>query len=259
MIFIKKHENIDMQGKRIDNLKTICMTDSITNLKYAINIYVNSNNKLDLRLGGFFSKDSSGHFFAHVIENHGLNWNNFKLNLDVSVPLVFINKTLTLAYTQYIKLSSDKLDLDITKLQRDIVIPGEGIKLNHDGTLSIDRDVLTSLINVGSLSGLKIVGNELIVDESLMSSNLIRLDSNSSLKRKANNFHEIAYDRISIDADFITGNLMVKSTYVPSIVNETYIKDKIINEQWYKNNLIFQSPCVLTKCAFCFWNLDYES
>ena len=73
---------------------------------------------------------------------------------------------------------------------------------------------------------MKIVGNQLIVDENLMSSNLIRLDSNSSLKRQANNFYEIVYDRVSINADFTTGNLMVKPTYVPSIVNETYIKTK---------------------------------
>ena len=48
---------------------------------------------------------------------------------------------------------------------------------------------MTSLINVSSLSGLKIVGNQLIVDEDMMSKNLIRLDSNSSLKRRANNFY----------------------------------------------------------------------
>ena len=108
------------------------------------------------------------------------------------------------------------------KLQSDIVIPkqNEGNNLNHDGTLSIDRDVLTTMINVSSLSGLQIIGNEIISNESIMSSNLIRLVSNSSLKRHPNNFYEIVYDRISIDADFTTGNLMVKPTYVPSIINE---------------------------------------
>ena len=36
--YIKKREDIDMHGKRIDNLKTICMTDKTTNLNYAINM-----------------------------------------------------------------------------------------------------------------------------------------------------------------------------------------------------------------------------
>ena len=78
----------------------------------------------------------------------------------------------------------------------------------------------------------------------MMSSNLIRLDSNSSLKRRANNFYEIVYDRVSIDADFTTGNLMVKPTYVPSIVTNDYIKNKVINESWFKDMLKFQGPCV---------------
>ena len=224
-------------------------------------VFFNSSNLLDLRLGNFFSRDSSGHIFAHVNQDHGLNWNNFKLNLDVSPPLEFVNKKLTLSYNPYFKLSNDKLDLNITKLQTDIIIPkqNEGIKLNHDGTISIDRSILTSMINVSSLSRLKIVGNQLIVDESLMSSNLIRLDSNSSLKRRANNFYEIVYDRVSIDTDFVSGNLMVKPTYVPSIVNENYIKNKVINESWFKDTLNFQGPSILKKCALCYWDLDDES
>ena len=36
--YIKKTENIVMKGKRIDNLKTVCMSDNTTNLKYAINM-----------------------------------------------------------------------------------------------------------------------------------------------------------------------------------------------------------------------------
>ena len=47
-------------------------------------IYFDSNNKLTVRLGSFFSRDSLGHFFAHVNQDHGLNWNNYKLNLDIS-------------------------------------------------------------------------------------------------------------------------------------------------------------------------------
>ena len=34
----KKNEDIDMKGRRIDNLKTVCMTDHTTNLSYAINM-----------------------------------------------------------------------------------------------------------------------------------------------------------------------------------------------------------------------------
>ena len=224
-------------------------------------IYFDSNNKLTIRLGHYFTRDTSGHIIPIVNNDHGVNLNNYKLNLDVSAPLEFVNKKLTLGYTPYFKLSSDKLDIDITKLQTDIVIPkqNEGIKLNSDGTLSIDSNVLTSMLNVGSLSGLKIVGNQLIVDEALMSSNLIRLDSNSTLKRRDNNFYEIVYDRVSIDADFTTGELLVKPTYVPSIVTSDYIKNKVINESYFKDILKFQGPCILKRCALCYWNLDDES
>ena len=36
--FHKKNENINMNNRSIDNLKTICMNDSSTNLRYAINM-----------------------------------------------------------------------------------------------------------------------------------------------------------------------------------------------------------------------------
>ena len=225
-------------------------------------IYFNSNNHLTLRLGNFFTHDSSRHIIPIVNNDHGLNLKNYKLNLDVSAPIEFMNKKLTLGYTPYFKLSNDnKLTIDLTKLQTDIVIPkqNEGITLNSDSSLSIDKDILTSFINVGHLSGLKIVGNQLIVDEGLMSSNLIRLVSNSSLKRLANNFYEVVYDRVSIDANFSTGELMVKPSYVPSIITTDYIKDKIVNESYFKDMLKFQGPCILKRCALCYWDLDDES
>ena len=222
-------------------------------------VYFDSNNKLTLRLGHYFTRDSSGHIIPVVNNDHGLNLNNYKINLDVSPPIQFVNKKLTLAYTPYFKLSSDnKLDIDITKLKTDIVIPNEGIKLNHDGTISIDTSVLTSMINVGSLSGLQIMGNQLIVNENLMSSNLIRLDSNSTLKRKANNFYEIECDRISIESDFVSGALKVKDGYIPSIITTQYIKDKIVNETYYKDMLKFQGPCILKRTSLCWWDLDKE-
>ena len=224
-------------------------------------IYFDSNNKLTLRLGHYFTWDTSGHIIPIVNNNHGLNLNTYKLNLDVSVPIEFVNKKLTLGYTPYFKLNNNKLDIDITKLQTDIIIPkvNEGIKLNSDRTLSIDKSIITSMLNVGSLSGLKIIGNEIIVDESLMSSNLICLDSNSTLKRRANNFYEISCDRVSIDSDFMTGELLVKPTYVPSIVTTDYIKNKIVNESYFKDMLKFQGPCILKRCVLCWWDLDNES
>ena len=120
-------------------------------------IYFDSNNHLKLRLGHYYTRDSSGNIIPIINTDHGLNLNNYKLNLDVSAPLKFENKKLTLGYTPYFKLSNDKLDIDTTKLQTDIVIPkqNEGIKLNQDGSLSIDRNVITSFIIVGSLSGIK--------------------------------------------------------------------------------------------------------
>ena len=36
--FHKKREDINMNNRRIDNLKTVCMTDNTTNLQYAINM-----------------------------------------------------------------------------------------------------------------------------------------------------------------------------------------------------------------------------
>ena len=122
--------------------------------------------------------------------------------------------------------SDNKLDLDLIKLQSDVVVPktNEGTKLNHDGTLSIDCNVLTSMINVGALSGLQIVGNQLIVNENMLSSYLIKLNSNSPIFRLDNNFFELKMDRTSIDFDFFTGNLKVADNYVQNTINESYIK-----------------------------------
>ena len=220
-------------------------------------VYFDTNNKLTLRLGHYFQRDTSGHIIPIVNMAHGLNLNNYKLNLDVFEAMTFVNNKLTLAYTPYFKISSDnKLDIDINKLTTDVVIPGQGIKLNNDRTISIDTSVLTSLINVSALSALKIVGNTLIVDEYEMSKNIIRLNSNSPLKRRSNNYYEIVCDRISIDSDFTTGALKVKDTYVPSVVTEDYIKNKVINESYFKDILKFKGPTILKKCALCWCNLD---
>ena len=119
--------------------------------------------------------------------------------------------------------------------------------------LSINRNILTSMINVGSLSGLKIVNNTLLVDEDMMSKNIIKLNSNSPIVRLSNNFFELRCDRVSTDSDFVSGNLKVKDGYVAGIMNESYIKyhinsdyvksiidkgyikDSIINEPWYRD------------------------
>ena len=224
-------------------------------------IYFKKPNELAIRPSPYFTRDSSGHLIPVVNENHGLNLNNHKLNLDVSAPIEFVNKKLTIGYDAYFKLNNNKLDIDINKLTTDVVIPkaSEGIKLNSDRTLSIDKTVIISMLNVGSLSGLKIVGNQLIVDESIMGSNLIRLNSNSPIKRRANNFYEIEYDRVSIDSDFTSGALLVKPTYVPSVVTTDYIKNKVVNESYFKDMLKFQGPCILKRCALCWWNLDIEA
>ena len=222
-------------------------------------IYFEKPNELAIRPSPYFTRDSSGHLLPIVNNDHGLNLNNYKMNLDVLAPICFHNKKLTLDYDAYFKLTNNKLDIDITKLTTDVVIPGQGIKLNNDRSLSIDSSVLTSLLNVSSLSGLKVVGNQLIVDEPLMSSILIRLDSNSSLKRRANNLFEIECDRVSIDSDFTSGALKVKDTYIPSVVTSDYIKNKVQNESYFKDILKFQGPCILRRCALCYWDLNNES
>ena len=222
-------------------------------------IYFEKPNELAIRPSPYFTRDSSGHLLPVVNNDHGLNLNNHKLNLDVSPPFTFKNQKLTLDYDTYFKITNNKLDIDINKLTTDVVIPSTGLKLNHDRTLSIDTSVLTSLINVASLSALKIVGNTLIVDESEMSKNIIRLNSNSPLKRRSNNYFEIECDRISIDSDFTTGALKVKDTYVPSVVTEDYIKNKVINESYFKELLKFQGAAILTRCALCYWDLNNES
>ena len=224
-------------------------------------IYFSKPNELSIRPSPYFTRDSSGHLLPVVNNDHSLNLNNHKLNLDVSAPLDFENKKLTLSYDAYFKLNSNKLDIDITKLQTDIIIPkqNEGILLNSDGSLSLDKSVLTNMINVGSLSGLKIIGNQLIVDEGIMSSNIIRLDSNSTIKRRANNFYEILCDRGSIDSDFTTGALKVKDGYIKSIISTDYLKNNILNQSYYKDLLKFQGPVILKKCALCWWDLDIEA
>ena len=220
-------------------------------------IYFEKPNELAIRPSPYFSRDTSGHLLPVVNNDHGLNLNNHKLNLDVSTPITFVNKKLTLDYNDYFTLLNNKLSIDINKLTTDMIIPkqNEGIKLNHDRTISIDTNVLTSLINVSALSGLKIVGNTIIVDEILMASNLIKLNSNSTLKR-TNGFYEIECDRVSIHSDFTSGALHVKDSYIPSVVTTDYIKNKIINEKYYKNMLIYQGPAILKKASLCWWNLD---
>ena len=130
------------------------------------------------------------------------------------------------------------------------------------------------MANVGGLSGLKIVNNTLLVDEDTMSKNLIRLNSNSPIVRRNNNFFELRLDRISIDFDFTTGDLRVKPGYVESVVNETYIKnhiksnyvksiidkayikDSIINELWYQDINIFNGEELLKKYSICRMKLN---
>ena len=221
-------------------------------------VYFDINNKLTLRLGHYFQRDSSGHIIPIVNTTHGLNLNNYKLNLDVSAPMTFVNKKVTLDYTPYFKLSDNKLTIDIDKLISDVVIPkqNEGIKLNNDNTLSIDTSILTSLINVSVLSGLKIVGNQIIVDDDIMSKNIIRLNSNSTIKRRANNYFELECDRVSIDSDFVTGALKLKSGYLESVITSDYIKNRVIDETYFKDILKFQGPSILKKCSLCWWNLD---
>ena len=224
-------------------------------------IYFKTPNELAIRPSPYFSRDSSGHLLPVVNNDHGLNLNNHKINLDVSPPLNYVNKKVTLDYDAYFKITNNKLDIDITKLTTDIIIPSpsQGIKLNNDRTLSIDTSVLTSLINVGSLSGLKIVNNNIIIDEGLMSSNLFRLSSNSPIKRRANNYYELELDRVLIDSDFTTGALKVKDTYVPSVVTEDYIKNRVIDQSYFKDMLKFQGPAILTRSSLCYWNLNNVS
>ena len=190
-----------MNNYVVDNAGTIIMNND----KLSVNItdhqagqvYLDSNNKLKLRLGQLFFTDLSGYCYPIINEDHGLDWKNDKLNLNINPPLSFVNKKLTFKFDSYFKSPNDnKLELDLTKLQTSIVTikRNDGLKLNHDGTLSIDCNVLMSLLNLSSLSALKIVGNELIVGEYQMSRNLIKLNSNSAISRNDNNFYELKLD-----------------------------------------------------------------
>ena len=113
------------------NRLTVNITDQL-----AGEIYLDTNNKLKLWLGLLFFIDSSGRFYPRINYDHGLDWENFKLNLTIDSRLSFVNRKLTLSYDPYFKITNNKLDLDITKLQTDTVVPknNESMKLNHDGT-----------------------------------------------------------------------------------------------------------------------------
>ena len=224
-ININNYVNDNVDSKIVMNTNNMIDLDIVN--QQSGEIYFEKPNELAIRPSPYFTRDSSGHLLPVVNNDHGLNLNNHKLNLDVSAPITFKNKKLTLDYDAYFKLNNNKLDIDINKLTTDMIIPGEGIKLNNDRSLSLDTSVLTSLLNVSSMSGLKIIGNQLIVDEGLMSSNLIRLNSNSPIKRRANNYFEIECDRLSIDTDFNTGALQIKSGYVESVITTDYIKNKV--------------------------------
>ena len=45
---------------------------------------------------------------------------------------------------------------------------------------------------------------------------------------------------------------------MPSVVTTDYIKDKIVNESYFKDMLKFQGPAILKRCALCWWDLDQE-
>ena len=78
-------------------------------------VYLDQNKKLKLRLGSLIYTDSSGHFYTRINKDHGLNWKNYKLNLNISQPLSFANKKLTLSYNPYYKVKNNQLDLDIVR------------------------------------------------------------------------------------------------------------------------------------------------
>ena len=88
------------------NAGTIIMN---SNNKLSVNItdqmagevYLDINNQLRLRLGPLFFTDSSGHFHPRINYDHGLDWQNYKLNLNIKDPFSFINKKLTLAYMRF--------------------------------------------------------------------------------------------------------------------------------------------------------------
>ena len=91
-----------------------------------------------------------------------------------------------MSYNPYFKVTNGKLDLDIKKLETDIVRPtGTGIQLNHDGSFSLNNSI-TNLITVGAVSGLQIIGGQLIVNEHTLPRNMIKLNSNSTITRDNN-------------------------------------------------------------------------
>ena len=249
----------------IDNSSTIIMD---TNNKLTVNItdqsagqvYLDNQNHLKLRLSPFYFTDSSGYFYPKINYNHGFDWQNYQLNLNIDSPLYFTtNKKLGLSYNEYFKQTNDgKLDLDLNKIKIETVKPsGPGIQINSDGTFSLNNQI-TKLLNLSPLSGLEISGDQLIINEHTLSRNVIKLNSNSPITRDNNNFFEIVYDRISIDTDN-KGVLKVKNTYIPSIVTADYIKNKVQNELYFKDMLKFQGLSILKRGSLCYWDLNNES
>ena len=250
----------------IDNASTIIMD---TNNKLTVNItdqsagqvYLDNQNHLKLRLSPLYFTDSSGYFYPKINYNHGFDWQNYQLNLNIDYPLYFTtNKKLSLSYNEYFKQTNDgKLDLDLNKIQTETVKPsGTGLQINTDGTFSLNNKI-TKLLNLSPLSGLEISGDQLIINEHTLSRNVIRLNTNSPITRDNNNFYKLKIDTISIDSDNNTGSLFVKPTYVPSIITKDYIKDKIVNETYYKDMLKFQAPCILRRCGLCYCDLNTVS
>ena len=266
----------------IDNASTIIMD---TNNKLTVNItdqsagqvYLDNQNHLKLRLSPLYFTDSSGYFYPKINYNHGFDWQNYQLNLNIDSPLYFTtNKKLSLSYNEYFKQTNDgKLDLDLNKIQTETVKPsGTGIQINPDGSFSLNNKI-TKLLNLSPLSGLEIsVSDQLIINEHTLSRNVIRLNSNSPITRDDKNFYNLKLDRISVDFDFNTGNLKIKDGYVTNLINETYIKnhinpsyvksiidknyikDNIINESWYQDVNIFNGEELLKKYSLCHMKLN---
>ena len=171
---------MNMNNYVVDNAGTIIMDQ---NNKLTVNItgqtagqvYLD-NNILKLRLSPLYFSDSSGYFYPKINYDHAVDWQNYRLNLNIDSPLYFTtNKKLSLSYNQYFKQTNDgKLDLDLNKIQTGIVKPtGTGLQLNNDGTFSLNNSI-TNLLNLSPISGLKISGGgQLIVNEHTLSRNII--------------------------------------------------------------------------------------
>ena len=182
---------------------------------YILNM--DTNNGLDWRNYKLHLNINKNMFkFLNIILELKLNSNSpFKIdsngiNLNIHKALVLENNQLNIKNDRYFRLigqNNDILSIDINKINESIGVC-KGIKKDTNNWLMLDNVV--PYIGLDPINSYLIKQNNMLyVDTTNLGPHIFKLNSNSPIKRRQNNYHEL--DRVSVNSDFATEAIHVKS------------------------------------------------